>query len=135
NLWFVRVVFQRDAWDLMLEQWSDEAEDARVAIIVGMTQLSIWFSRLILRVLMHIGFFISGFMSRQMEYNADACQIKVVGTETFERTHRKLGTLEAAMGVADKQIKLTWDRTHQLPDNLPEVLRRAHESLPAPVLQ
>jgi hypothetical protein len=26
---------------------------------------------------------------RQMEYDADACQIKVVGSETFEATHCK----------------------------------------------
>ena len=135
NHWFARVVYQRDAWDVALEQWAAEAEDGRIAMIIWTTQIGVWFSRIILRILMYTGFLISGILSRQMEYNADACQIRVVGSEVFETTHRKLATLSAAMELTYKQIGATWKKNRQLPDNLSELLRHAHRQLPANVLQ
>ena len=135
NFWFARVAYQRDAWDEALEEWSNEVEDGRVAIIVWTVQIAVWFSRLVLKLLLFTGHIISGFMLRQMEYDADAYQIKVVGTETFEITHRKLATLAAALDVTYKQIHVTWKKNHQLPDNLSELLRQAHDQLLPPVLQ
>jgi hypothetical protein len=135
NFWFARVAYQRDAWDEALEEWSNEVEDGRVAIIVWTVQIAVWFSRLILKLLLFTGHIISGFMLRQMEYDADAYQIKVVGTETFEVTHRKLATLSAALEVTYKQIHAIWKKNHQLPDNLSELLRQAHDQLPPAILQ
>lgn len=135
NFWFIRVVYQRDAWDEALEEWATESEEAWATLIVMFAQIGVWFARMILRILMYTGLLIGGFMIRQMEYDADACQIKLVGSETFERTHRKLATLSAAMGKMYKQIHLTWQKNHQLPDNLSEMLRQAHESLPPATLQ
>ena len=106
-----------------------------MAIIVWSVQIAVWFSRLILKLLMLIGHIIAGFMLRQMEYDADAWQIKVVGSETFEATHRKLATLEAALEGTYKQIRARWKKEHRLPDNLSELLRQTHESLPPAVLQ
>jgi hypothetical protein len=135
NFWFARVAYQRDAWDEALEEWSNEVEDGRVAIIVWTVQIAVWFSRLVLKLLLFTGHIISGFMLRQMEYDADAYQIQVVGTETFEVTHRKLATLSAALELTYKQIHATWKKNHQLPDNLSELLRQAHDQLPPAVLQ
>ena len=33
NVWFARVVYERDAWDVALEEWSMEAEDWRVMLV------------------------------------------------------------------------------------------------------
>ena len=135
NFWFIRVVYQRDAWDEALEEWATESEDAWAAIIVILAQIGVWFARMILRILMYTGLLIGGFMLRQREYDADACQIKLVGSETFERTHRKLATLSAAMEKMHRQIRATWVKSQLLPDNLSELLRQAHESLPPATLQ
>lgn len=135
NFWFARVAYQRDAWDEALENWSNEVQDGRVAIIVWSVQIAVWFSRLILKFLMLIGHIIAGFMLREMEYDADAWQIKVVGSETFEATHRKLAALEAALDRTYKQIQTRWKKDHRLPDNLSELLRQTHETLPPNVLQ
>ncbi len=135
NFWFARVACQRDAWDEALENWSSDVRDGRVAILVWSVQIAVWFSRLILKLLMLIGHIVAGFMLRQMEYDADAWQIKVVGSETFEATHRKLATLEAALAGTYQQIRLRWKKDHHLPDNLSELLRQTHESLPPAVLQ
>ena len=135
NLWFIRLVYQRDAWDEALEEWANEAENGWVTAIFMLAQLGVWFVRMILRILMYTGLLIGGFMIRQMEYDADACQIKLVGSETFERTHRKLATLSAATELMYKQIHAQWQKTLQLPDNLSELLRQSHEKLPEKTLQ
>jgi Zn-dependent protease with chaperone function len=134
NFWFARVAYQRDAWDEALENWANEEQDGRVAFMVWSVQISVWFSRLILKLLMLVGHIIAGFMLRQMEYDADAYQMKVVGSATFEATHRKLATLEAALEATYKQIHARWKKEHHLPDNLSELLRQTHENLPADVL-
>jgi Zn-dependent protease with chaperone function len=110
-------------------------EDGRVAIIVWSIQLAIWFSRLVLKILMLIGVIVVGFMLRQMEYDADAYEIKVAGSECFEQTMRKLATLQAAWEVTQKHLRASWKHDKTLPDNLPHLIRHAHQKLPAPVLQ
>jgi Zn-dependent protease with chaperone function len=135
NFWFARVAYQRDSWDVALEQWAAEVRDGRIALIIWTVQLSVWFSRLILKILMLIGHTVGGFMMRQMEYDADAYEIKVAGSECFEQTMRKLATLDAAWQATQKQLIASWRQSHTLPDNLPEMIRGSHQRLPAPVLQ
>jgi Zn-dependent protease with chaperone function len=135
NFWFIRVVYERDSWDEALEEWSQSIEDGWVAMVVWTAQIGVWFARMILRILMYIGLLIGGFMMRQMEYDADAWEIKLSGSEAFERTQRKLATLSAATEKMYRQIHALWTTTHQLPDNISELLRQHHESLPSEVLQ
>src|SRR5690349_3556293 len=46
NGWFARVAYERDAWDVTLEEWA-QADDWRVQIIVNLARLAVWFSRLL----------------------------------------------------------------------------------------
>lgn len=135
NFWFARVAFQRDAWDVALERWAAGSNDIRIALVVWTIQISVWFSRLILKILMLIGLAVGGFMLRQMEYDADAYEIKVAGSDCFEQTMRKLATLEAAWNHTRKDLAASWKKDKTLPDNLPEVIRSSHALLPATVLQ
>jgi hypothetical protein len=131
NFWFARVVYERDAWDAGLERWSMNVRDWRVAIVVWTAHLGVALSRLILRVLMLAGNLICGFMLRQMEYDADAYEIKVAGSEAFETTQRKLATLDATLNHTYQKLRVNWKKYRTLPDNLPEVLRHEHATLPA----
>ena len=65
NLWFARVVYERDEWDLKLEQ-SAKTSDWRMRIVLQMARGCVWLSRRILWALMHAGNAISCFMLRQM---------------------------------------------------------------------
>ena len=135
NFWFARVAYQRDAWDVALETWAEESEDARLVLVVMTVQLAVWFSRLILKILMLIGHVVGGFMLRQMEYDADAYEIKVAGSDCFEQTTRKLATLGAAWNETQKHLAASWKHNKTLPDNLPALIRHAHQRLSPPVLQ
>jgi len=129
NFWFARVVFERDAWDVALIQWSRESQDLRVTLILGIARFGVWFSRLFLHGLMLVGHAVSSFMLRQMEYDADAYEIKVSGSKVFEQTTHKLATLDEALGEAYKELRDMWNQTQHLPDNFPEILRRHHRVL------
>jgi Zn-dependent protease with chaperone function len=135
NIWFARVAYQRDAWDVALERTAAGIRDVRIVVFIWAIQIAVWFSRLILKILMWIGLVVGGFMMRQMEYDADAYEIKVAGSECFESTTRKLATLEAAWAETQKQLIASWNKSRMLPDNLPEMIRSSHVRLPEPVLQ
>lgn len=118
NGWFARVVFERDAWDVMLEEWA-QGEDLRITVMVWIAQLGVWFSRLVLHGLMLIGHGVSCFLLRQMEYDADSYEIKLAGSEAFESTARKFALYGESLGHAYKEMKRSWNSSHHLPDNLP----------------
>ncbi|MBL9138946.1 MAG: M48 family metalloprotease [Verrucomicrobiales bacterium] len=131
NGWFARVVDERDTWDATLDDWAENPEDWRIGLVVWTAQMGVGLSRLFLRMLMYIGVALSGFLSRQMEIHADACEIRLAGSETFERTTRKFATLAAALAQTQQTLRQGWNRSGRLPDNLPELIRRIHDELPA----
>lgn len=132
NGWFARVVYERDAWDVLLTQWAEEAEDWRVMLVVNCARLGVWFSRLLLMLLMFIGHGVSCFLLRQMEYDADSYEIKLAGGEAFEETVKRLRVLEAALGKAYKDMRSTWNTNRRLPDDFPAYLVQLHAAIPQP---
>ncbi len=126
NMWFARVIYERDAWDATLEEWA-QTEDARVAIIIGFARLGVWFSRLLLKMLMWIGHGIGCFMLRQMEYDADSYEIKLAGSRDFEETMRRIHLLGHLLQPSYKNIRTSWNLNRHLPDDFPAYLLQ-HEA-------
>ncbi len=131
NGWFARVVYERDAWDLWLEEAGTETEDWRVMLVVNCARLAVGFSRLLLMLLMFLGHGVSCFLLRQMEYDADSYEIKLAGSATFEATARRLAVLNQVMGAAYKEMRATWNLNRRLPDNLPAYMVRLEAKVPA----
>lgn len=130
NFWFARVVYERDQWDLALDTWAAEVEDGWVSIVVAMARLGVWTSRRILELLMIMGHFISGFMLRQMEYDADHYEIQLAGSEAFESTMRRMACLSAASELASREMRAAWTSTKRLPDNFPVFLLQKAAEMP-----
>ena len=130
NGWFARVVYERDAWDLVLTQWAMEAEDWRVMLVVNCARLAVGFSRLLLLLLMLLGHGVSCFLLRQMEYDADSYEIKLAGSATFESTVRRMALLMEALGNCYKGIQTTWNMNKKLPDNFPGYLLQQESRIP-----
>jgi Zn-dependent protease with chaperone function len=82
NSWFARVVYERDSWDEGLAQWSTSG-GTEVMILVGLIRLSIWLTRRILWVLMWVGHLVTVSLRRQMEYDADRYEARMVGAGRF----------------------------------------------------
>jgi Zn-dependent protease with chaperone function len=133
SFWFARVVFERDAWDLKLEQYA-KSGDWRVRIMLHAGRGCVWVSRRILWVLMHAGQAISCFMLRQMEYDADSYEAKLAGSDAFESTASRLRVLAVATQVAYEDVRQSW-ASSRLPENLPLLINHKAGSLPAEVQQ
>ncbi|MCX6923552.1 MAG: M48 family metallopeptidase [Verrucomicrobia bacterium] len=133
NFWFARVVFERDAWDLMLEQYA-KSSDWRIRIMLHAARGCVWVSRRILWALMHAGQAISRFMLRQMEYDADSYESKLAGSDAFESTASRLRVLAVATQTAYEDVRQSWT-SNRLPENLPLLINHKASSLPAEVQQ
>ena len=128
NGWFARLVYERDAWDEMLEEWA-ETEDSRVAIVVATARFAVWCSRLVLKVIMYVGHGIGCFMLRQMEFDADSYEIKLAGSPAFESASRRMHVLSAVLDKTYKKVRVGWNQSRELPDNFPAYLLRTDTEL------
>lgn len=123
NGWFARVVGERDAWDEWLDSCSVESE-GWVAFVVFMAELAVGFSRGLLKLLMYAGHGIGCFMLRQMEYDADSYEIKVVGSVCTEECFRRFHVLGKVTESAYKAMRVGWNGDQRLPDDFPAYLLR-----------
>jgi Zn-dependent protease with chaperone function len=126
NLWFLRVVYERDAWDMQLERAALN-HDWRSPVIQG-ARLCIWLTRRVLWLLMHLSHAISCFMLRQMEYAADRLQCQVAGWDAFESTLQKLHRLDAANESAQIDLRESW-KARRLPNHLPAFILHKQATL------
>jgi Zn-dependent protease with chaperone function len=128
NLWFARVVYERDDWDETLVKWSEESD--RLALIFLLARLCVWLSRWLLWVLMLIGHAVSCFLLRHMEYDADRREIRVAGSKAFEATSRQMAILALAEDICFHMAAHSWYHGHRLPDDLCALLMSLAERMP-----
>ena len=120
NAWFARVVYERDAWDQKLTDWSAQA-GRELALVGWACQLFVWLARRVLWALMWAGHFVSCFMLRQMEYDADRYEARVAGSETFAQTADRLLVLSLASQGAHSDLGQSW-QANRLADDLPRLI-------------
>jgi Zn-dependent protease with chaperone function len=129
NGWFARVVEERDAWDMMLEE-AAQTDDWHLAVMVGIARLGVWFSRQLLKMLMLVGHGIGCFMLRQMEYDADTYEIKLAGSAAFESTMRRIHVLGVTLERAYKDLRSAWNLGKRIPDDFPAYFLNSAASMP-----
>jgi hypothetical protein len=106
--WFSRVVYERDAWDEAFEAWANSVEDWRVSLIVACAGLAVWLSRRVLALLMLVGHAASCFLSRQMEFHADACAMAVAGSAGIESMLLRLREQNVIQGLTYGELCQVW---------------------------
>lgn len=117
NHWLTRVVKERDEWDAWLENTA-RSLDVRVGWVLYLAQASIWIVRRVLWLLRCLAVLFSRRLSRQMEFNADACEYALVGSQSFSQTTRDLGLLSVASSIAEGEFE-HYARESKLVDNFP----------------
>jgi Zn-dependent protease with chaperone function len=120
NLWFARVVYERDEWDDALER-SANSRFTSVAGIARVAQGAVWIARRVLWMLMTAGHAIGCFALRQMEYDADAYETQIAGSDAFATTAARLAELNAASELAHRQLSGTWNE-RRLVDDVPSLI-------------
>lgn len=131
NHWFLRVVYQRDSWDESLLNLC-EHESNWVSLIFLIARLFVWITRRILWVLMVIGQAVSCALLRQMEYDADRHEVRLVGGEVFESTCKRLGELNLASQAIHAEMAETY-KDGKLPDNYPLIVANKADDIPEPI--
>ncbi len=126
--WFGRLVYERDEWDENLADRSRHS-DLRLVVLLMLTRLLIWFTRRILWVLMYIGHAISCLLSRQMEYDADQYEVRLVGSKVFVSTCNRMSLLGLAWDAAHADLGMSWQE-RRLADNLPLMTVAKADHLP-----
>jgi Zn-dependent protease with chaperone function len=124
-----RLVYERDAYDDMIERATKGTRHGIILLLLGMIRLTIFLTRKILWVLMIIGNMVSSFLLRQMEYNADSYEIQIGGSKSFESTTTKLAKLNASYQSVRYDLTDSWDEG-RLPNNLPIMIAAYAEKLP-----
>ena len=128
NFWFMRAVYERDAWDDWLAEVARDL-DLRIGWMLYLAMGCVWLTRKILWVLMYSGHLVAGFMLRQMEFDADKYEARVAGSETFAATARQLKLLAVAWHGAQSDLA-SYHREGRLADNLPRLLMSNVKQLP-----
>ncbi|MDG1894421.1 MAG: hypothetical protein P8J37_05910 [Fuerstiella sp.] len=133
SLWFTRVVYERDAWDEELYRLS-EHENPILRLVLSLTRLGIWLTRRVLWVLMLAGHAVSGFLLRQMEFDADRYESRVAGCKSFYTTSRKMSVLQVAHAGALSDLKQFHDEG-RLADDLPQLIVLNVKEIPRKLLK
>jgi Zn-dependent protease with chaperone function len=95
NFWFMRAAFERHVLD------RDESRSGfRISMFLIVARFFIWLTRLMLYGVMLVGHGVSCFMMREMEYDADRHETRVVGPKTFALTCRRITDLSLAHQMA-----------------------------------
>lgn len=128
NFWFVRVVYERDAWDEWLAGAADGL-DVRIAWIIYLARGCVWLTRRILWLLMYLGHLVAGFMLRQMEYDADKYETRLAGSDNFAATSRQLRLLGLAWHGAEQDLAAFY-RDGRLVDDMPRLMLSNLSQLP-----
>ena len=121
NYWFSRAVYKRDGWDEQLANAS-RIWDPRIAVFVWSARAGVWLSRQVMYVLAWLGNAISCLMMRQMEFDADRYEARMVGSKSFGKsTQRLVQQLAFADFMAMNDLQRFSDET-RLADNLPRLV-------------
>jgi Zn-dependent protease with chaperone function len=131
NAWFARVVYQRDSWDETLASWT--RGDTSIQLFVGVIRLCVWLTRRILWVFMWAGHLVSMSLRRQMEYDADRYEARMVGGATFGATMTQLQVLNVASNGALSDLQTSWQE-RRMPDNYPNLVLANVPQIPAKIM-
>jgi Zn-dependent protease with chaperone function len=66
-----------------------------------------------------------------MEYDADGCETRLVGSQTFEATTKRIRTLARALQHAHEVLRIEWNTKRRLPENFCAFLLQQESRLPA----
>jgi Zn-dependent protease with chaperone function len=119
--WLLRSAYQRDGWDEGLKRAMAELGLAGLVIVL-LCELCAWLARLALRALAFVTTALCSYMMRQKEFDADRYEVRLSGSECFERTSRRMVELVGAGPRAMDEVRRRYQRSKELPDNFPAVV-------------
>lgn len=134
NAWFFRVAYERDEWDVWLDETANDLDVRFGGWMFAMARFGLVLTRSLLRLLMLVGHAVSGLLSRQMEYDADRCEALVAGVDAFEETTRQLRRLGFAYGCMESQV-MGFLARGMYPDDMAHFMLMIYQQTPPEVFK
>jgi Zn-dependent protease with chaperone function len=131
NMWFLRVVYQRDSLDEQLQSGASQV-DVRIGWILYLAMGAVWLSRRVLWALMRVGDVVGGYLLRQMEFDADRYEARLSGSDAFASTMTRVVMLDVASNAAFADLRESY-REGRLCDDLPQLIVSRAENMPEDV--
>ena len=112
--WLSRTVFDSDDFDA----WTDSQTNAGALslVIFVFSRAAVFFTRGLMWLLLVFSHALTSFLSRQMEFHADACAAAVAGSDAFVAMLHKLRMLGVAFDQADLTLRNSVSKKY--PDDL-----------------
>ncbi len=128
STFFFRAVKERDAWDEAVYSATTSRRSSLGKLLWPLRALFM-LVKILLWPLMYLSRMFSGLLLQKTEYDADLCQIRLIGSGPFEATFRALRVMDFAWQqvLADLVFQ---HKESQLPDNLPRQLESAIAQVP-----
>lgn len=120
SMWFVRVTFERDAWDAWLVE-SGQRIGWPINWVILAARFFVYLTRCAHFGLTWLGNAISCYLMRQQEFDADVYETRLVGPSIFARTSRKIQDLGLAHHMAVDDLQRFWE-DGRLANDLPAVV-------------
>ena len=125
---FFRAVKERDAWDEAVYAATTSRRSWLGKLLWPLRALYM-FVKILLWPLMYLSRMFSGLLLQKTEYDADLCQIRLIGSSQFEATFRTLRVIDFAWQQVQADLVFQ-HQENQLPDNLPRQLASAIAQVP-----
>lgn len=131
NMWLERVILGRGR----LDDWLDDRCDGWDigAILFRIVRANIWLAKFLLLEILFFAHAISCFLTREMEYDADQYEARLVGVETFMKNTRQLPVLGVATSMAHSDLGQFYDEG-RLADNFPALILSNVKRVPTKIL-
>ncbi len=124
NHWMSSRIWYRDPWESRLLNWQEKDIHIGITLMCWLTRQLISFSREVLKKFYEFNLYVSKWMSRQMEYDADRYESYISGSECFGDTALELRKLDLAHNIFNHLNRDAWN-SNKLIDNIPMGI--AHE--------
>lgn len=128
STFFFRAVKERDAWDEAVYA-ATTSRRSSIGKLLWPLRALFTVTKVLLWPLMYFSQLFSGLLLQKTEYDADLCQVRLVGSSSFEATFRTLRVIDFAWKQVQADIVFQ-HKENQLPDNLPRQLESAIAQIP-----
>ena len=128
STFFFRAAKERDAWDEAVYA-ATASRRSSVGKFLWPIRALFMLVKVLLWPLMYFSQLFSGLLLQKTEYDADLCQIRLVGSSSFEATFRTLRVIDFAWKQVQADIVFQ-HKVIQLPDNLPLQVECAIAQIP-----
>ncbi|MGI8982499.1 MAG: hypothetical protein ACR2FY_24975 [Pirellulaceae bacterium] len=128
STFFFRAVKERDAWDEAVYA-ATTSRRSWLGKLLWPVRALFMLVKVLLWPLMYLSRMFSGLLLQKTEYDADLCQIRLIGSKPFEATFRALRVMDFAWQQVQADLVFQ-HKESQLPDNLPRQLESAISQVP-----